>query len=212
MQEYMAPAHPYQEALGTGIEWTPATVRLWEQGSVTATAAHTKASAWEFWYGLHFREAFSNVTHWWFRSLWTGRIAISLPDPTLSEESAVWGWMAFDLLDTPRRPWTMSEGGLVVIAPPYPPNEEQPANLPLRLSLARAILAVLSDDLAPDTWLGVTSLVARDELERVFPTTHAEAARLFGGEWRLAHGDEALADPPRAALCGLLGLAPPLVE
>ncbi len=210
MQEYMAPAHPYQAALGTGIEWTPTAVRLWEQGSVTATATHTTTMPWDFWYGLHFREAFPNVTHWWFRSLWTGRIAISLPDGALSEEQALWGWMAFDVLDTPRRPWTMSEGAQIVLAPPYPPNEEQSANLPLRLSLARAILAVLRDEVAPDSWLGVTSLVHRDELERVFPQSHAEAARLFGGEWRLAHGDEALAEAPRAALCELLGLTPPV--
>ncbi len=209
MQEYMAPAHPYQAALGTGIEWTPTSVRLWEQGCVTATATHTTTTPWDFWYGLHFRQAFPNVTHWWFRSLWTGRIAISLPDEALSEEQALWGWMTFDVLDTPKRPWTMSEGAVIVIAPPYPPNEEQSANLPLRLSLARAILAVLRDELAPDSWLGVTSLVHRDELERVFPTSHAEAARLFGGEWRLAHGDEALAEAPRAALCELLGLVSP---
>lgn len=208
MSERMAPAHPYQAALGTGIEWTPGTVRLWEQGRVSATAQHAAASAWEFWYGLHYREAFPEVTHWWFRSLWTGRIAVSLPDPELVEDSAMWGWMAFDVLDTPRLPWTVSEGAVITIAPPYPPNEEQPANLPLRLSLARAILMVLRDELAPDTWLGVTSLVQRDELDEVLPTTHDEAARAFGGAWRLAHGETTLDEPPRAALCRLLGLTP----
>jgi hypothetical protein len=208
MNDRMAPAHPYQAALGTGIEWTPGTVRLWAQGNVTATAKHTTATAWDFWYGLHFREAFPDVTHWWFRSIWTGRIAVSLPDSTLSEDSAVWGWMTFDVLDTPRLPWTMSEGPVITIAPPYPPNEEQPANLPLRLSLARAILMVLRDEAAPDTWLGVTSLVHRDDLARVLPTTHDEAARAFGGNWRLAHGETTLDEPPRAALCRLLGLTP----
>ncbi len=209
MNERMAPAHPYQAALGTGIEWTPDTVRLWEQGQVTATAPHTTATPWDFWYGLHFGDAFPDVTHWWFRSIWTGRVAVSLPDPSLTEETAIWGWMTFDLLDTPRRPWTMSEGAVVVIAPPYPPHEEQPANLPLRLSLARAILAVVRDEAPPDTWLGVTSLVHRDELERVLPTSHSEAAQTFGGAWRLAHGESTLDDPPRAALCRLLGLTPP---
>lgn len=208
MNERMAPAHPYQAVLGTGIEWMPDTVRLWEQGNVTATAKHAMATAWDFWYGLHFRAAFPTVTHWWFRSIWTGRIAVSLPDPTLSEETALWGWMTFDVLDTPRRPWTMGEGAVIAIAPPYPPNEEQPANLPLRLSLARAILAVVRDEAAPDSWLGVTSLVQRDALAQVLPTTHDEAARAFGGAWRLAHGDTTL-DAPRRALCLLLGLMPP---
>lgn len=208
MNERMAPAHPYQAALGTGIEWTPNTVRLWEQGRVTETATHTTATPWEFWYGLHYRDTFPTVTHWWFRSIWTGRIAVSLPDPALVEDDAVWGWMTFDVLDRPRLPWTMSEGSVITIAPPYPPNEEQPANLPLRFSLAQAILLVLRDDLAPDSWAAVTSLVERDELANTLPTTHEEAARVFGGDWRLAHGETTLQDPPRAALCRLLGLTP----
>lgn len=186
MNEHMAGAHPYQAALGTGIEWTPNVVRLWERGEVSATTSHTTATAWDFWYGLHFCALFPSVTHWWFRSLWTGRVAVSLPDPALSDEQALWGWMTFDVLDAPRRAWTMTEGAQITIAPPYPPHEQQPANLPLRLNLARAILAVLRDEAAPDTWLGVTSLVHRDELARVLPTTHAEAAQTFGGAWRLA--------------------------
>lgn len=209
MNDYMAPAHPYQAALGTGIEWIPNTVRLWEQGKVTVTANHTTATAWDFWHGLHFQEAFPSVTHWWFRSIWTGRIAVSLPDTTLSEESALWGWMTFDVLDMPRRPWTMSEGAVIAIAPPFPPHEEQLANLPLRLSLARAILAVVRYEATPDSWLGVTSLVQRDQLAQMLPTTHDEAARAFGGAWRLAHGETTLEDSPRAALCRLLGLARP---
>ena len=142
MTERMVPAHPYQAALGTGIEWTPTTVHLWEQGQVTMTAKHMTTTPWDFWYNLAFREAFAAVTHWWFRSLWTGRIAVSLPDPTLTEDRAVWGWMTFDVLDRPRRTWSISDGAMVTIHPPYPPHEEQEANLPLRLSLARAILAV----------------------------------------------------------------------
>lgn len=67
---------------------------------------------------------------------------------------------------------------------------------------------MLRDEAAPDTWLGVTSLVQRDELVRVLPTTHAEATQTFGDPWQLAEGDAALNDPPRAALCRLLGLMP----
>jgi hypothetical protein len=84
-----------------------------------------------------------------------------------------------------------------------PANEEQPANLPLCLRLARAILSVLHDDLAPDTWLDVTSLVARDELERVFPTTHAEAARMFGvsGGWPTMIRRSPIRRGPRSVGC-----------
>ena len=51
-----------------------------------------------------------------------------------------------------------------------------------KCSLPKAeILAVLRDEVAPDSWLGATSLVQRDELARVLPTTHMEAAQMFGG-------------------------------
>lgn len=101
----------------------------------------------------------------------------------------------------------MAKRGGVTIAPPYPPNEAQPANLPLQLSLARAVLAMLRDEAAPDAWLGVTSLVQRDDLARVLPATHAAAAQAFGGAWRLDAAAGAHAETPRAALCRLLGLA-----
>lgn len=69
MNERMAPAHPYQAALGTGIAWAPDMARLWAQGRVTATARHASVTAWNLWHDLRFRETFPAVTHWWFRSV-----------------------------------------------------------------------------------------------------------------------------------------------
>ncbi|HEU4322703.1 MAG TPA: hypothetical protein VFS21_06100, partial [Roseiflexaceae bacterium] len=196
-------------ALGTGIRWTAEQVELWERGSITATAAHDTPSAWAFWHGLRFRDAFPEVTHWWFRGIWTGRLAISRPDPELTSEGQLVGWVTFDLLDQPRRAWSINEGAVLTVAVPLPPLAEQPGNLPLQLSIARAVLLVLQGDAPADSWLGVTSLVAREELERTLPATHAEARAALGGNWRLANGAEPFADPPRDALCRLLGLLLP---
>ena len=206
--ERMAPAHVYDRALGTGIEWTPETVMLWERGTVTETAAHTSASAWDFWFGLHYRAAFPMISHWWFRSMWTGEISVSMPDPAFVQEREVLGWITFGMLDAPRRPWSMTEEGTVQISVPYPPLQEQPINLPLRLIMGRAILGVIQGEYAADTALTVTSLVTRDELETYFPASQAEFARLWGGDWRLTHGDATL-EAPRWAIGQLMGLEPP---
>lgn len=206
MQDTMAPGHVYQPQLGTGIEWLPEEARLWNGGKVIATAAHQTASPWAFWHDLAFATAFPQVTHWWFRSLWTGRVQIGSAEKTPLDERTIWGWVTFDLLDQPKRIWSVTEANPVIIDTPYPPHEEQPINLPLRIILARLIQATLQDDMNPNTWIAVTSLVARDELAATFPTTHAAAAATFGGEWRLSAGDAALGLPMRAALCGAMGL------
>jgi len=206
--EQMAPAHPYIEALGTGIAWTPTTVTRYAGGTAVERVPYQTATPWEFWHGLHFRAAFPRVTHWWFRSIWTGRVQVSLPDPALSQDDALVGWVQFDLLDTPRRPYLVIDETPVAVLPPYPPHAEEPANLPLRLGLARLIVGVIGGEVEPDRWMTVTSLVPRERLATLFPVTHAEAAQVFGG-WRLAAGDEPLRTPLRAALCAALGVPRP---
>jgi hypothetical protein len=42
-------------------------------------------------------------------------------------------------------------------------------NLPLRLALARLVAGVIADEVQRDTWMLITSLVQRDELELAFP-------------------------------------------
>ncbi len=59
--------------------------------------------------------------------------------------------MTFDVLGSPRLPWTMNEGAVIATAPPYPPNEEQPVNLPLHRSLARTILMVVRAEATLDS-------------------------------------------------------------
>jgi hypothetical protein len=209
MAERMAPAHPYLPALGTGIAWTPGAVILYEGGKAVETARHRTATPWEFWQGLSFRETFPRVTHWWFRGIWTGRVRVSLPDEALTQGDALVGWVTFDMFDLPRRPYSVIDETPLAVLPPYPPLEEQPANMALRLSIARLIVGVIRGEVEPETWLTITSLVPRDRLHAFFPATHEEAARVFGG-WRLAEGDEPLRLPVREALCRLLGLEPAL--
>jgi hypothetical protein len=202
--------HIYVAEAGTGIEWLPGKARLWHGGVVIGEAAHRTASPWEFWHGLHFRTAFPAITHWGFRSVWTGRVKVGLAEATPLDNQSIWGWMTFDVLDQPRRPWAILDTNPVGVETPYPPNEEQPANLPLRLILARLILATFKDELAPDSWVAVTSLVAAGELERTFPLSHKEAAAIYGSEWRLAHGNSLMTAPLRDALCLGLGLKQPV--
>ncbi|MBN2148836.1 MAG: hypothetical protein JW726_15720 [Anaerolineales bacterium] len=85
-------------------------------------------------------------------------------------EGTVWGWMQFIDEQTPARIYTITEGEVPLIDVPYPPNENQPANLPLRLALARLVAGVMTGEVVPDEWVVVTSLVRREELGQVFTT------------------------------------------
>lgn len=166
----MAPGHVYQPKLGTGIQWKPGEVALWIGGKVVETARHGSESPYQFWHDLAFAEAFSSVTHWWFRSAWTQRVRLSGVQGTLGN-SAAWGYMQFIDEQTPAGTWTITEGERPEIFVPYPPNEIQPLNLPLRLALARLVAGVLTDEVQPDAWQVVTSLVRTNELAQALPDT-----------------------------------------
>lgn len=192
MTERMAPGHVYQPKLGTGIEWKQGEVSLWEGGKIVETARHSSTSAYEFWHGLAFAEAFPGVSHWWFRSAWTQRVRLSGIQGT-SSGGTVWGYMQFIDEQIPAQTWSVTEGERPEIFVPFPPNEVQPVNLPLRLALARLAAGVVADEVQRDAWLVVTSLVHRDELALAFSDTQP---------WQL----EGIHAPLRNALCSLQGL------
>ena len=194
-RERMAPGHLYQPRLGSGIEWLPGAAKLWEKGEVVEVCTHHTASPYEFWRSLAFADCFETVTHWWFRSAWTQRVRLTRPQGTMGED-VIWGYMQFVDAHTPVRMYTIAEGDPPVIAVPFPPNEAQPVNLPLRLALARLAAGVLTGEVVPDEWVVVTSLVQREELEMVFPESYN------GIPFRL-NGVEA---PLRQALCEMMGL------
>jgi hypothetical protein len=136
------------------------------------------------------------VTHWWFRSAWTQRVRLTRLQGLLGD-GAAWGWMQFVDEQTPARMYIITETTPPVIAVPYPPNETQPVNLPLRLALSRLVSGVITGDIEPDQWNLVTSLVQRDELEIVYPVSRASLS------WQL----EGVLKSLREALCCLQGIS-----
>jgi len=214
MTDMMGAGHRYNADTGTGIELVGNTARLYQGGEVVATGKHTAASPWEFWHSLAFADAFPAVTHWWFGSAWTGLVRFTLPNDEMDGTS--FGAMQFVDEDQSAIPWALMPGFRV--APPMPPLHVTALNLPLRRQLAELILVPIvhyslakSEDAArsvqivsafyvdidlvvPEQWLGITSLVERDRLEEMFPTT-----ALW---WTL----EPLQVSLRDALCTLQGL------
>jgi hypothetical protein len=194
----IAPAHVYHPKLQTGIEWRPKIVRLWDRGEVILETAHKTTSAHHFWYDLAFVECFPEIGHWWFRSAWTQRVRLTKAQGKLSADT-VWGYMQFVDAQQPGQMWTVTEGDIPIIDTPYPPHETQPVNLPLRLALANLVSGTLTDEVVPDRWMLITSLVERDQLDLTFPVTRN------GLPFRL----QGVATSLREALCGLQGIQVP---
>jgi hypothetical protein len=221
----LAPGHVYQSDLGTGIKWLRTKAQLYQGGNIIAEGKHTTKSPWEFWYTLAFAQTFPQVEHWWFRSLWTGSVKISLPTHQM-DAVTIMGFMKFGDEEMPAMPWSISEqGGELEIAPAFPVHEVQPVNLPLRLALARMIFGVIGDEIRADTWYPVTSLVKREELAAAFPLDgNALITNLppVGGLTKLVVGAdveldldrqneyiyrlEGVHDPLRTAFCRVQGL------
>jgi len=172
-------------------------VKLWEGGQVTAEAVHETASPYEFWHSLAFADSFPEVTHWWFRSAWTQKVRLTSLQGLL-RDGAAWGLMQFVDEQAPAGMYTITETEPPVIAVPYPTNEVQPVNLPLRLALSRQVAGVISGEVIPGQWHIITSLVKQDELEAVFPTTMDVLP------WQL----EGIETPLCWALCWLQGIKP----
>ena len=168
-QERMAPGHVYISSLGTGIQWSPAEVVLWEQGQAVERAVHQTSSAYEYFYNLEFARSFPSVTHWWFRSAWTQRVRLTGMQGMMDADT-IWGYMQFIDEDVPAQQWSVLgiDNAINEIAVPYPPHEVQPVNLPLRIALSRLVVGVVADEVQRDHWMVITSLVHRDELEKTF--------------------------------------------
>jgi len=180
MNERIAPGHLYQPRLGTGIQWQPGLVKVWEGGHVTAEATHNMANPYQFWYNLAFKDCFPEVTHWWFRSAWTQKVRLTLPQGQLAD-GAFWGLLQFIDEQNPGQMYTIIDADPPVIAVPYPPNEVQPVNLPLRLALSRLVAGIVTGEVIPGQWYIVTSLVRSDLLDNIFNTTQVVIPWLMEG-------------------------------
>jgi hypothetical protein len=178
MKTMLAPGHPYLERLGTGIRWEPGVATLYQNGDVLSTASHTTASAWQFWYTLAFADVFPTVEGWWFRSLWTNRVRMSRPEGAL-DATTIYGYVQYFSEETESGMWTVRDGGDywdVDVA--LPPNESQPVNVPLRLALSRLCIGMLEDEILPDVWYDLTSVVRPNELADAFLTMDTNVAAL----------------------------------
>lgn len=165
-RERMAPGHVYNPVTGTGIAWYPDHVELWEGGAVTEFSPHSTSSQWDFWYGLHFREAFPSVTHWWFGSAWTGKLWLRAI--TASEDGGlITGGMRFVDREEPEQLWHITVSTPVRVSTPLPPFEANPVNLPLRLILAEYCLGLRNGDvgasLSPQEEDEALAVLAEDE-------------------------------------------------
>jgi hypothetical protein len=224
----MAPGHVFQAHVGTGIVWERGIARMYLYHELIASAKHDTQSPWEFWYSLAFAKAFPQVAHWWFRSAWTGPLKIS-PALVAMDSHTVTGLIQFGDEDLPSFPWSVTEhGDELELALPYPPYEVQPTNFPLRLTMARCLLATLGGELASNTWYMITSLVQPHELELAFPTDPAslttELLPIDGGlmglmeqypqvnydaQTRYTYRLEGITGNLRTAFCELQGLKRP---
>jgi hypothetical protein len=198
--ERMAPGHLYNPETGTGIAWTPAEVQLWVGGQVAATAAHTTADPWTFWYELAFAAAFPAVTHWWFGSAWTGKVWVRpIGAPARGASRVLTGGIRFVdraepeftwqvTLDDAQEPWPTADGTPaavpVLVGVPLPPWAVQPLNLPLRAALARVVLGLgdgtIPAALAPADEASIRAVLAGVDLTGRPPAAQAAVLAELG--------------------------------
>ena len=194
---------PYNPSIGTGIEWTPTTMRLWDRGDVLGEAEHRSADSWDYWYNLRFLESFPHVTHWAGESVWTDRYKIGAPNPELlgRADAVLTGTIQFSRDDTDVLTWKVTRPpadptALDVVSVPLPELEPD-TNLALHLLLAQRVVQVVGGDIKAGEWRTASSVVPRDNLADAFP--------LQWTDWRLDGADA----PPRELFCQSFGLMRP---
>lgn len=165
----------------SGIEFRDGKRYLHFQEQVVAEGVLTGEFApRDYFYNLRFLDDFPTIQLWAFGDAWTQRIKVLRP----KRESAdtLTGVICFGDDDSngvyvieraydpypvraigPGENWKFPPWVQV----PLPPLFDQPLNLPLRLILARAVLAALDDNWPYDQWQFVTSIVPRDQAPEV---------------------------------------------
>jgi hypothetical protein len=155
-----APAHPFDEATGGGIKWTPGALELWLKGERLDVAEVETESPVACWRALAFVSAFPTVTHWWFGSPWTQRVRVTATAHHPDESRVVWLQAVQE--DADELPWIVQADGSA--GGPLPEYAGGTANEPLRLRLGHLSRLVLAGQIAVGQWAAVTSLVAAHEL------------------------------------------------
>jgi len=129
---------------------------------------------------LRFLEDFPAISHWAFGDAWTQRLMVKRPKRDNEDELS--GWVCFGDEESRAvyvitRAWDVYPvraigPGEAFSTPPWvqaplPPLFDVPLNIPLRLIVARAVLAALDDNWPYDRWQVVTSLVERGQVPDV---------------------------------------------
>lgn len=117
--ERAAPGHPFDPALGAGIEWQPGLARLWEGGRITARGTHATTSPFEFWFWLQFAEVFPQVSHWWFGPAWTGPVWLR-PGPRQAGQDVITGTLQFGDRAARAQIWQVQPGDPAHLIVPLP--------------------------------------------------------------------------------------------
>ncbi len=155
-----APAHPFDERVGSGIHWSPSALELWVRGERLDVAEVETESPVACWRDLAFVGAFPTVSHWWFGSSWAQRVRATYIAKRPDHTQVVWLQAVQE--DADELPWSVQADGTA--DGPLPEYSGGPTNLPLRLHLGQLARLVLAGEIPTGQWAAVTSLVTAHDL------------------------------------------------
>jgi hypothetical protein len=153
----------------------------------------------DYYYNLRFLDDFPDITHWAFGSAWTQKIMLKEPRQIQTE---LVGTLFIGSEEDQgsyiiERSYDDANKRAPLVQTPLPALFNSLLNLPLRIVIAKMILAALDDDLPYGQWHFVTSILPREEVEEVFTSdiTGSYGFRIKG-----------VANDLRQALCELQGI------
>jgi hypothetical protein len=155
-----APAHPFQAETKTGILWEPDRLAVWQHGECLDSAELASDSPQACWSKALFVEAFPQVSHWWFGSLWTQRVRATAMIPQEAGITRVWLQAVQE--DADELVWTVPSLGMPFGA--LPEYAGGTLNKPLYLRLGNLARLVASQAFPLNEWVVVSSLVTGAEL------------------------------------------------
>jgi hypothetical protein len=173
---------------------------LWMKDQQIATGTLSKQiDLHDYFYNLRFLDDFSEITHWAFGDAWTQKILLKRPRQMHTELVGHLLFGSEDDLGTYiiERNYEDVLKRAPLVQTPLPGLFNVPLNLPLRIVIAKMVLAALDDDLPYEQWHFVTSLLPREEVAEVFTE---DIAGTYG--FRI----KGVANNLRQALCELQGI------
>ena len=200
--ELMGFAQIKKENKPSGILFDPkdGTRTLWLNNKKIVQGILTDAlTPHDYNYNLRFLDDFPDVTHWAFGSAWTQKIMLKKPRQMHTE---LVGTLLFGSEEDQgsyiiERSYDDTLKRAPLVQTPLPALFNSPLNLPLRIVIAKMILAALDDDLPYGQWHFATSLLPREEVAEVFARNMAAT---YGFQIKGVENDL------RQALCELQGI------